>query len=135
MKYLIWALLFVSYPLSSQNVYKITDLIFPVQVQGVGATVTVGVNDAGAATFTATGTAGRSATIKLTSKTVTITTPPNTNNNYRITVNNFVINNTSPVFNALGQITNIRVGARATIVAADVEGEYSGTNTLRLTYL
>ena len=134
MKYLILALLFVSYPLSSQNIIKLTDLVFPVQVWGLATTVTVAVNDAGAATFTATGIAGRTAFVRVTTNSVNITNGGGGVNN-RITINNFTVNNQNPVFNALGQINNIRVGARATITASKKEGEYSGSATLRLTYL
>ena len=133
MKYLAFVLCFASSSLFSQNVIKLTDLIFPVQIWGLASTVTVGVNDAGAATFTATGTPGATAEIRVTKNSVNIDNGIAGNNN-KIEIDAFTINNETPVFDVTGQITNIRVGARATITAVKNEGEYTGSAKLRLTY-
>jgi len=111
-----------------------SDLVFPVQIWGLASNPIVAVNDAGAATFSATGTAGRSAYVRVTNTTVNITNGGGGVNN-RITIGSFQVNNMYPVFNSSGQINNIRVGARAQITATKNEGDYSGTATLRLTYL
>ena len=125
--------LILSVNLNAQSITLVSSMIFPVQTWGVGITVTLAANDAGAAVFNATGMIpGRTVTCSISSSSVNITTTGGTGANYRIPISNYTISGCTAVVPATGVINNIRVGARATITASKAEGVYSGTNTFRL---
>jgi hypothetical protein len=133
MKILFILIVSFSGTLFAQNVTKLSDLVFPVQIWGLASNPIVNVSDAGAATFSATGTAGRTARITVRQATIYMTNGGGGANN-KITISNFQVNNGTPVFDPLGNLNNIRVGARAQITNKKNEGDYSGTATLRLVY-
>ena len=132
-KTLFTLLILFSFDLCSQTVTLVNNLNFGNQVVGVANTVVVAPTDSGAAVFNATSmTPGKSVTCKIVNSSTTINNGGNGSKN-NITVSNYTISGCTSVVPANGQILNIGVGATATITSGDLAGDYTGTNTFRIT--
>ena len=135
MKYLLLLLVLPS-SLFAISITELQDLRFPDQMPGLAASVVIAPSDPGAAQFLITcDSATQRVRIRIVSTSVTISTPPGGSAQYRITAGTFTTNyggtNTSAYCSG-GQLT-IRVGATITVNTNDVEGDYTGANTLRVT--
>jgi hypothetical protein len=128
---------FVLLTLSSSNLYSqaiglVRNLAFGDQILGVAATVIIAPTDPGAALFNAKSMIpGRHVVCSVPTTSIVITNGAIGIRN-RITVNNFTISGCTSVVPANGRISNIGVGARATITANKKQGSYSGTATFRI---
>ncbi|MFH1223991.1 MAG: DUF4402 domain-containing protein [Pseudomonadota bacterium] len=108
-------------------------MVFPVQIWGMNANVILGPNDAGAAVFSAKGDPNRNAKTTIKEAGIIMTTGTGITPGERIKVQGFLV--LAPTaFNALGQMTNIRVGATAIVSQNNVEGDYLGSATVRIVY-
>jgi hypothetical protein len=115
------------------SVNLISNMVFPVQVQGIATNVVIAPNDPGAASFSITGEPNRVLSCSVTNNNVNITTPGGGGAKYRIRVDSFLIQGCTH-FDPTGVLHGVSVGAKATIRKNNVEGEYSGTNTFRVVY-
>jgi hypothetical protein len=115
------------------SVNLISNMIFPVQVQGIAATVVLAPNDPGAASFSITGEPNRVLSCSVISNNVKITTPGGGGAKYRIRVDSFLIQGCTHL-DPTGVLHGVSVGARARIKKNNEEGEYSGINKFLVVY-
>jgi hypothetical protein len=113
------------------TISKVQDLLIPnTNLTGSAFTVVVATGDTGAASFTAVGGKNRSITRAVVESSINMSASGVTGN---IAVDTFVL--AGPVaFDASGNITGLKVGATAHVLAASEDGDYSGTATLRVLY-
>ncbi len=115
------------------SVNVLSNMSFPVQVQGVAATLVLGPNDPGAASFSITGEPNRLLKCSIKNKKTNMTTTGGSGKKYKITVDNFLIQGCSYI-DPSGVLNNVSIGARAQIEADNVEGDYSGTAIFVVVY-
>ncbi|MDF1653478.1 MAG: DUF4402 domain-containing protein [Coxiellaceae bacterium] len=124
---------------SEIEVEKVTDLNFGDVMLNGAKNITVNVNDDGVAKFRATGDRNARIVAKVVQKSIKIksgTSGPN----HEIVVDNWIYGGNvngkgMGQFDVNGNIQNIRVGGVAHILANTKYGNYSGSATLRVTYL
>jgi hypothetical protein len=103
-------------------------LTFPDQsITGSAFTATVATTDAGAATFNATGGNNRTITSAVGSSSIVMTS-----GSMNMTVDTFVV--TGPTAFVSGVANGFKVGATAHITTADLDGNYTGSNTFTIAY-
>lgn len=129
-------------PLSSAAPVSVTEespLSFGNVIAGFSQDIVITASDAGAAVFSATGDPNVAVTGQIVEKKTNMYTTGATGQAGRITVDNWsyggnLASNGSGNFDGAGQLTNMRVGATATVGSSDPEGFYSGSATFRLVY-
>ena len=115
------------------GVNRLSDLVFPVQVQGFAVTSVVAPNTPGAALFSISGQPNQTLKCKTVSNNVNMMTSGGSSNPYKIRVNAFLINGCTQI-GPTGFLNNVSIGATAQITVSNVEGDYNATNTLRVVY-
>jgi len=113
------------------TISKVQDLLFPnTTLTGSAFTIAVLPADSGAASFNAQGGKNRNITKSVVESSINMSASGVVGN---IAVDTFVL--TGPTaFDSTGNITAIKVGATAHVLAASLDGNYSGTATLRVVY-
>ena len=109
---------------------EVTPLVFPDQTTGTAQDITVVTRDAGAASFTATGGRNRSIARSVVESSINMDAGIRGDN---IAVDTFVLGGPT-AFDGGGNITGLKVGAGAHILATNPDGDYTGTATLRIVY-
>lgn len=125
--------------LSPLTITAVTDLDFGDALEGVVNNVVVATGDAGAASITATGFPNAAVVASLQDASITMTTGAGTTSPEQITVDTFTLGGSVSgagvgAFDGSGDISGILVGGTAHILAEDVAGNYTGSNTFVLTY-
>ncbi len=115
------------------GVNRLSDLVFPVQVQGFAVTSVVAPNTPGAALFSISGQPNQTLKCKTVSKNVKMMTSGGSSKPYKIRVKAFLIDGCTQI-GPTGFLNNVSIGATAQIKANNVEGDYSATNILRVVY-
>ena len=113
------------------TISKVQDLLFPnTTLTGSAFTIAVLPADSGAASFNAQGGKNRNITKSVVESSINMSASGVVGN---IAVDTFVL--TGPTaFDSTGNITAIKVGATAHVLAASLDGNYTGTATLRVVY-
>lgn len=110
---------------------KVQDLLFPdTTLTGSAFTVVVATGDSGAASFTATGGKSRSIAKSIVETSIDMSASGVTG---KIAVDTFTLAGPT-AFDSSGNITGLKVGATAHVLADSEDGDYSGTATLRVVY-
>ena len=110
---------------------KVADLNFGSQnITGSAFDVTVAAADSGAASFTATGGNSRSFTKSIVESSINMSASGVVGN---IAVDTFTLAGPT-AFDASGNATGIKVGAKAHVLAGSLDGNYTGAATLRVVY-
>jgi hypothetical protein len=114
-------------------------LTFANAVSGQASTVTSSASSANAAQFTATGEASTAVTGSIVEANITMTTGDGIGSTKQITVDSFTTGGDmdgsgAATFDGSGNLSNLRVGATANVLAEDIAGAYTGTATFRLVY-
>ena len=113
------------------TIAKVQDLSFPdTTITGAAINLTVLPADSGAASFTAQGGKNRNITKSVVESTINMSATGVVGN---IAVDTFVLSGPT-AFDATGNITGIKVGATAHILTSSLDGNYTGTATLRVVY-
>ena len=113
------------------TITKVQDLLFPdATITGSAFTVVVLPADSGAASFTAQGGKNRNITKSVVESSVNMAASGVAGN---IAVDTFVLSGPT-AFDATGNATGIKVGATAHVLAGSLDGNYTGTATLRVVY-
>jgi len=118
--------------LKAITITKTHDLVFPdtAIITGSPQDIVVAPGDGGAAAFTATGKASRNVTRSVVESTINMVGAVSSD---LIAVDTFVLAGPT-AFDGSGDITGLKVGATAHVLAASSEDEYSGAATFRLIY-
>ena len=113
------------------TITKVQDLLFPdTTLTGSAINLIVLPADSGAANFTAQGGKSRNITKSVVESSINMAAAGVVGN---IAVDTFVLSGPT-AFDGSGNITGIKVGATAHILAASEDGNYTGTATLRVVY-
>ena len=113
------------------TIAKVQDLLFP-DTTLTGSAFTVGVltTDSGAASFTAQGGKNRNITKSVVESSINMAASGVVGN---IAVDTFLLSGPT-AFDGTGNIAGIKVGATAHVLAGSLDGNYTGTATLRVVY-
>jgi Domain of unknown function (DUF4402) len=113
------------------TISKVQDLLFPdTTLTGSAFNIVVLPADSGAANFTSQGGKNRSITKSIVQSSINMSASGVVGT---IAVGTFVLSGPT-AFDASGNITGIKVGATANVLAASEDGNYTGTATLRVVY-
>ena len=113
------------------TITKVQDLLFPdTTLTGSAFTIVVLPADSGAANFTAQGGKNRNITKSVVESSINMAAAGVVGT---IAVDTFVLSGPT-AFDGSGNITGIKVGATAHVLAASEDGNYTGTATLRVVY-
>jgi hypothetical protein len=113
------------------TVTKVQDLTFPqATLTGSAFTIIVNTGDSGAATFNATGTNSRSITKSIVQSSINMSASGVAGT---IAVDTFILAGPT-AFDGSGNANGIKVGATAHVLATSLDGNYTGTATLRVVY-
>ena len=113
------------------TITKVQDLLFPdTTLTGSAFTIVVLPADSGAANFNAQGGKSRNVTRSIVESSINMSASGVAGT---IAVDTFVLSGPT-AFDASGNISGIKVGATAHVLAASEDGIYSGTATLRVVY-
>lgn len=124
------------------KVTLVQGLVFPSMAAGLPAVVVVTAADANAAVLTASGKKNNAVTASVVEPSILMTTGTGAAPAEQIPVTGWTFGGSlvdgggsgSGVMDGTGNITNMRVGATATVSASNVGGTYTGTATFRLVY-
>ena len=113
------------------TITKVQDLLIPeTPLTGSAFTIVVATGDTGAASFDAEGGKNRSITRSVVESSIDMSASGVTG---VIAVDTFDLAGPT-AFDSSGDITGLKVGATANVLAASEDGDYSGTATLRVVY-
>lgn len=104
---------------------------------GFASTVVIAPTDADAAVFNASGDANAPVVASIVENSIVLTTGSGSGAAQQIVVDSWTFGGSlaadgTGVLDAQGQLTNIRIGATATVESDDIGGDYSASPTLRL---
>ena len=140
-RYMLLSLLFffLTGPLAAQTITTISDLLFPSVVSSASSqTITVLASDGGAAVFDLTGTANSVVAVEIAEKSIQATSA----GGKQIKIDGFTYGGSltpaakgaTGTLDAAGNLTNMRIGATASVKNKQESGTYIGTLTLTVVY-
>lgn len=128
--FLLFALPSLLFSQATIGINVLSNMSFPVQIEGVAATVVLGPNDPGAALFSITGEPGRVLKCSVTPNKINITAA---DVKKKIPVDSFLVQGCTYI-DPTGVLNNVSIGARVQINSDNLEGDYSGTANFRVVY-
>ncbi len=118
------------------TITELTSLVFPNTQAGVASDVVVATADAGAASFSATGSANVAYTASVVETSIVMQKDGNSGGDAakEIVVDTFSVDQGAGTFDGSGNATGLKAGATAHVLVNDIAGDYSSTATFRVVY-